>query len=599
MTAVNVSAGEVEAGVGAALGGLRRPAGSLFKVARGADGHGAIEDIQKIVVAETGPRIEVWEFRSSADDRARLDVTVQGDVYDWLRENAGQEMLPGLFRRNGGLVRVPRIGEDGWVAGRPGGGDDGPAQVRPLNAVALADVLQNRFWIYKETEKVSTDEAGDESRLKLRKHALVPREVCSMLIEGADEWNRIPRVAGVTHTPLVRADGTLLDEAGYDARSGLLYLPDDGLELLRMPGVGEINEDWVAWSRDTVNYLLRDFPFEQPRHRLNMIALLLTPLLRELVPPPYPMWLVNAHQRGSGKSLLAKVVRELHGGVHRPELPSDDDEIRKQITSVLMTTTAPVVNFDNVTGVIRSGLIANLLTTGVWSDRPLGRTDTVEAPNDRVWIATGNNISIGGDMARRVQWVSLDAGVARPEFRTGFAEKDLVGYVRANRGALLTALLVQVLWWQQCGGRVADVRSDDYSRWAGVVAAILEDGGLDEDGAFARGEGEIGEGEGVTQSEDEIELGGLLAALIEAFGRGVEFQVKDVREALEGARGIVVAGSLNDALPGSVAAARDISKALGKFLRRHERQFADIGGGVMGRAVAVRHERGGIVWAVQ
>jgi hypothetical protein len=278
----------------------------------------------------------------------------------------------------------------------------------------------------------------------------------------------------------------------------------------------------------------------------------------------------------------------LHGGVHRPELPVDDDEIRKQITSILTTTTAPVINFDNVTTVIRSGQIANLLTTSVWSDRPLGRTATVEAANDRLWIATGNNVQVGGDLARRVHKISLDAATPRPEYRTGFRESDLVGYVRQHRGTILTALVVQLLWWVQRGMPRAEIRSDDYGAWAGAMTEILEGGGLDTSGAFRGGEHGLGDA-GLVLSEDEAERLELLEALWTEFGGG-EFMIKDIRDRCEAG----FASALESALPAICVASRDRWKSLGRYLLRGEKQFVeDI------QAVKVRSARGGIVWQLQ
>jgi hypothetical protein len=44
-------------------------------------------------------------------------------------------------------------------------------------------------------------------------------------------------------------------------------------------------------------------------------------------------------------------------------------ELRKSITAALMDTTAPVITFDNLTGVVRSSVLEALLTTKSWIDR--------------------------------------------------------------------------------------------------------------------------------------------------------------------------------------------------------------------------------------
>ena len=168
------------------------------------------------------------------------------------------------------------------------------------------------------------------------------------------------------------------------------------------------------------------------------------PFLRLIIPPPWPLWLMNAHQPGSGKTLLSKIVRAVHGGIQRAALPSSDDEIRKQITSLLMTTAGQVVVWDNVVGLVKSAELANLLTSRKRTDRKLGESSDVTSTNDRLFVMTGNNIAIGGDLPRRCVWVSIDPGVPNPEMRTGFRLPDpdvwVTNHLSEVRGALLTLL---------------------------------------------------------------------------------------------------------------------------------------------------------------
>jgi hypothetical protein len=100
------------------------------------------------------------------------------------------------------------------------------------------------------------------------------------------------------------------------------------------------------------------------------------------------------------------MVTTLHGGVVRSEMPRDADELRKSVTAALVNTTAPVVVFDNLTGVVRSSVLESLLTDKTWSDRWHGQNRQVTVANDRLWMATGNNAAFGGDLARRLATVA-------------------------------------------------------------------------------------------------------------------------------------------------------------------------------------------------
>ncbi len=74
-----------------------------------------------------------------------------------------------------------------------------------------------------------------------------------------------------------------------------------------------------------------------------------------------------------------------------------DDEWRKRVTSVLREAPAIVV-LDNVTTTLDSGALAALLTSEFWSDRILGSSRLVTFPNRTLWIVTGNNISMSGEL---------------------------------------------------------------------------------------------------------------------------------------------------------------------------------------------------------
>jgi hypothetical protein len=171
------------------------------------------------------------------------------------------------------------------------------------------------------------------------------------------------------------------------------------------------------------------------------------------------------------------MIRMLHGGVLRGDLPHDKDELRKQITATLVDTTAPVVTWDNLTGVVRSPVLEAMLTTDTWSDRYLGQSRDVIAPNDRLWLATGNNATIGGDLGRRVLVVEIDHKRPDPHLLTHW-RIDHRRYVPEHRGKLLAAMLTLARHWHVQGRPVERDRGDDYAEWAGSLRGLLELAGV-------------------------------------------------------------------------------------------------------------------------
>jgi hypothetical protein len=450
------------------------------------------------------------------DDRSEVDVRNDANAADWLRQELGQSRLAGIFRRGDMLVHTPRIGEQGYLPPKDLGLiDAGPAQVRPVTTIGIKALVEARHHCSKN---IQVRDGGETTRIKVP--ALFPQSAAQSACEAARLGERMPNLKtlhGVTHTPMMRPDGTILDTPGYDAATGFLYLPDAGLEVSRISD--RPTPDEIKAAVELILTPIAEFPFVSEDDRATWIGLLFTPILRPLLPGPYPLGVFTATNPGSGKTLLAKMIRTVHGGVQRGEMPRDTDELRKSITAVLMDTTGPVVTFDNLTGVIRSSLLESLLTDRDWTDRWLGQNRSVTAPNDRMWLATGNNASFGGDLARRIETVRLDPPGANPHLRTGFKIKDLEMWVHEHRGELLAALLTVARGWVVAGRPSEDVRSDSYARWIGGLRGMLGWAGFP--GVFGGSSSEVG------VSSDDEEWHAFLAELHGAFGTE-PFTVKDL-----------------------------------------------------------------------
>jgi len=158
--------------------------------------------------------------------------------------------------------------------------------------------------------------------------------------------------------------------------------------------------------------------------------------------------------------------------------PRDDEEWRKMITSSLIGGPSIIV-IDNVDGILRSSSLSRALTAKVWRDRILGRSEMIDLPQRAVWYATGNNIQIKGDLARRSILIRLDAEMARPWLRSEFKHEDLLGWVKDNRAKILSSLLTIVRAWFVAGQPPAQVRPlGGFDDWVQKVGGVLELAGL-------------------------------------------------------------------------------------------------------------------------
>jgi hypothetical protein len=288
-----------------------------------------------------------------------------------------------------------------------------------------------------------------------------------------------PSLVGITETPLLRPDGTILDTPGYDPATRFIYAPLPNFALPTMPASPTKQEIKGALSM-LLGEALRNFPFADKASRANALGALLTLVLRAAIHGNVPLGLIDKPTMGTGASLLADLIALVATG--RPaammSTPKDDEEWRKQITAALDMGSSLVV-IDNVEDTLRSASLARALTSSTWKDRRLGRTEMLELPQRAVWLATGINIRLGGDLPRRCYWIRMDAKLARPWQRTGFRHPDLLGWAAEHRGELVAATLTLARAWFVAGKPKAEVPTlGGFDAWAQAVGSILAHAGV-------------------------------------------------------------------------------------------------------------------------
>ncbi len=482
------------------------------------------------------------------------------DSVRWLHEELGRNGLSRYFRRGPSLVVCNRIDEDGYQAPEGTDDDNGPA------TVALADGLHVQGSLaldYRLTRWVGT--GGNRREVE----RMFPLPLANAVVKQLDRAEHLRELRSVTHTPIVRADGTILSAAGYDDASGVLHLPE-----LDVPAVPEFpTQDDVDDAVGLLRFMVAEFPWLGPHDEANYLGALLTPLLRLIAPPPYKMLAIGARQPGSGKSLLGKVLRAVHGGVLRTSWPRDDAELDKSLVSILTVTTAPIVEFDNVSGLLSSPRMDSLLTQAEYSDRLLGSTNQPTLINDRLWVVTGNNVKLGSDLTRRTMWCTIDPGVPNPELLTHFTIKSLERWARERRGLILWALLTLIRAWVVADRPMPPQRSsDDYAHWRAVVGGILAHAGVP-------GEFDAAESAQQEQGAQDDGWSQLFEVLHTLWGSRL-WKSSDVAALLFNPQPCIDAGlpTLAEVLPEPLAEkherGRPITQSLGKFLEAREGRWS-------------------------
>jgi putative DNA primase/helicase len=257
-------------------------------------------------------------------------------------------------------------------------------------------------------------------------------------VEAAGDYPGIRVLEGIVSTPVLLADGRVLQTPGYDADSGLLFVPHG--EFMSIPE--SPSKDDALAALGSLLDLVCDFPFEQPEHRSAWVAALLTALSRHAFSGPAPLFLADANIRWSGKGKCLNVISTIVSFRNFATDPytSDDREFAKTVTALALAG-ENYVPLDNVVGNLGSSVLDMVLTSTEWQGRILGESRQPRLPLNMIWFATANNAIIVGDTPRRICRIRLRSSDEVPEERTGFKYKNLIGHVRAYRCDLLAGAL--------------------------------------------------------------------------------------------------------------------------------------------------------------
>jgi len=406
-----------------------------------------------------------WNSLQQEDGESILRIEVTGKAMREITWEALQALRrsndpPSLFVRSGSLTRV--ICDE---AGRP--------KIDPIYVDSLKGILDRAAnFVTRKTEK-----DADGNKVDIYVPARPPTDVVTDIL-SLGSWE-FPALKGVINVPVILDDGMIVDNPGYEPRSRFYYVPAPGLEI---PSVPESpSQEDVNSAVNLLQEVFHDFPFDSQESKANVLALLITAVLRPLISGKVPLALIDKPQAGTGATLIASIISLIATGQigGMMPMPDDDEEMRKKITSRLLAGDGLII-IDNLEGMLRSPSLAIILTTGIWNDRILGQTKTVNFEVCVTWLATGNNIRLGGDMARRCYPVRMDAQRAQPWERTGFKHPQIERWVMSERGRILAAIYTLTRAWIHAGKPAPHgiAALGSFERWRDFVGGILEVAGI-------------------------------------------------------------------------------------------------------------------------
>jgi hypothetical protein len=268
-----------------------------------------------------------------------------------------------------------------------------------------------------------------------------PDKVAEIYLARRGRW-KLPVLSGIIHTPFLRTDGSICEQPGYDAESGLLFKSDDQ----SFPPIQQFpsKADAIA-AFAQLDQLINTFPFVAAADRSVALSALLTTLDRRSMATA-PMHAFTSPTAGTGKSLLVDVAAVLGTGRPMPVISQgrSEEELEKRLGAALLAGDTGI-SLDNCDHTVEGVFLCQVLTQPQVNIRVLGQSRNVETPVNATIFATGNNLTIGGDVIRRALLCSMDAGCERPELR--LFNVNAIEAAKAARGELVAAALTVLRAW--------------------------------------------------------------------------------------------------------------------------------------------------------
>lgn len=278
------------------------------------------------------------------------------------------------------------------------------------------------------------------------------------------EW-KFRKLTAVTGAAAYLPGGRIVDQPGYDEESGIFVLDPP-----QMPAIPEIptREDALR-ALALLDELLEEFPFVNAESYSVGLSHLMTGVLRTAMNVA-PAHAVSAHTAGTGKSFLQNLASYMMTGDASPFMtwPGNEEEGEKRLDANMLSG-VPIIAIDNVNGAIGGNRLCHVADSVKMLVRPLGSSQKIAVGNTWVLCVNGNNITIIGDLCRRVIMAQLDARVERPERRR--FRKNPRTMILNDRGKYIAAVFTIARAYHAAGYPEATRLSplESFEEWSQLV----------------------------------------------------------------------------------------------------------------------------------
>jgi Domain of unknown function (DUF3854) len=297
-----------------------------------------------------------------------------------------------------------------------------------------------------------------------------PRRIAETVLSRAGD-GELPELVGIIEAPIMRSDGSILNQPGYDPDTGLFLFSNQ--KWLKVPD--EPTAQDVEAAKAVLLEPIAQFPFDDKAALSVVLSGMFTALQRKLLPTA-PLHALDAPMQGYGKTLLVDVIAIIATGRDATSISAskESEEMRKRLTAILLAGDA-VASIDNLSASLESDALATILTKEEYADRILGVSAMGRMRTNVFFAATGNNLTFSGDMPSRVIISRLyDPEVEKPEERGGWTIPDLRQHMRDHRPQLVQAILTILRGHYVVGRPGMELAAfGRYEAWGQIRAALV------------------------------------------------------------------------------------------------------------------------------
>jgi hypothetical protein len=183
------------------------------------------------------------------------------------------------------------------------------------------------------------------------------------------------------------------------------------------------------------------------------------------------MHAASAPEAGNGKSYLFQIAAAIATGFPCPVISTgkDDEELEKRLGSALLAGHA-LLSIDNVSRPLGGDCLCQLLDQPMVKIRILGQSSGPLIEPRIALFATGNNLTLVGDIVRRAVVAHMDAGREDPWMRQ--FNDDPLARVLTDRGKYIAAALT-VCRAFMASGEDPQAPLQSFAAWSRIVRSAL------------------------------------------------------------------------------------------------------------------------------